>query len=978
MKLIFKQYIAVSLCFVLFSLGGYLSVSAQSTEITIEGIVTDQEKELLTGVTVRVENATQGSMTDIDGKFKVKCEPGSTLEFTYVGFNPQKAKAVNGMTIEMSENAIALSEAVIVGVGYGKMRKSDLTGSISSVNQDNLKKGVVSSAEQLLQGKISGLSVVQGSGDPASGATLRLRGGTSLSASSSPLVVVDGIAGVDINTVQPSEIISVDVLKDASAAAIYGSRGANGVIIITTNRSGDTPRKSIEYNGYMAVGYVAKHMDLLSANQWRQYVRENNIANAIDFGDNTDWQKELERTALTQSHSLHFSNISKEGGYSATLSYFDSEGVIKRSDMQRLAGNISAHQKAFNNRLRLEAGLNGNFDTWHPIDNRIFQRAANLNPTVGVKDENGKYISIGGTLTENPVEILNNRSQKDTRHRFLGYGKTELKIIEGLEATAIASYEYNSFQDRLHKPTYAMMEGISEKGFAQKTISDYTTKQIETFANYNKDFGDQHRFNAMAGYSYWINDFEGSGAMRRGFDTDALGYDNIGAGTDFRQGDVYSYRGQAKLASFYGRANYTLMSKYMFTATLRRDGSSKLGKNDQWDYFPSASAAWRVSDEKFMEGAKGWLDNLKFRLGYGVTGNQDIESYKSQALLVPTGGAYYDPVTNSWKNSYIPDQNANPDLKWEKTEQFNLGIDFNLFQRVTASIELYSKKTKDLLWTYPVPQPPYLVNNMMANVGNLSNKGIELALSAKVLQIDNFQWNANLTLSYNKQKIAKLSNEKYKEQGFNTGSLHNLSGLSGIYAQMVKEGYPVGSFFGPKAIGLDEDGKYILETDKDGKVIDDFYLGSAQPKVNLGIAMDFIYRDFDFNVSGYGMFGQKVLNATYMSMFDPARLPAQNVPDHYLKKGIKDVVTYSDYWVEDGSFFRLQSVTLGYTLPFNLKKVGFNKIRFYMTGENLFVITKYSGIDPEVNINGIDNPGMDMYNMYPRPRTFSLGLNLSF
>ncbi|NDV94686.1 TonB-dependent receptor [Dysgonomonas sp. 521] len=975
-----------SFFFALFFAGMSIQVLAQN--VTATGVVTDENNDPLAGVTVKVEgNATTGTMTDIDGNFELSCPSGSVLEFSYIGFNPLKAAAQKDMKIILTENAIALKETVIVGVGYGTMRKSDLTGAIASVGQEDLRKGVITSAEQVLQGKVSGLSVVQSSGDPSQGASIRLRGGTSLSASNSPLVVVDGIPGVDMNTVQPSEIVSIDVLKDASSAAIYGSRGANGVIIITTSRSSSEERRSIQYNGYAAIGYVSKHMDLLSANQWRAYVRENDVKGATDYGGDTDWQKELERTAFTHSHNIYFSNVGKESGYSASITYLNSEGVIKKNSLNRLAGSISAHQYGLNKRLKLEAGITGTTDSWHPIDSRIYERMTNLNPTVPVKDQNGKFTSIDGTNTENPVELNTNRTADDTRHRFLGYGKIELDVIDGLKASANLSYEYNSHQTRFYLPTYAVMEGQAEKGRGQRALADYKNLQLETYLTYDKEFNKIHKLNLMGGYSYLKNMYEGFGAFRRGFDSDMFLYNNLAAGSDYRQGDVYSYKGEATLISFFGRVNYNLLNKYMVTATLRNDGSSRFGANNKWGLFPSVSAAWRISDEAFMEGTSSWLDNLKLRVGYGVTGNQDgLGEYKSLSILSASGSAYYDAATGTWKNSYAPNQNTNADLKWESTEQFNLGLDFTLFNRVTGSLELYSKKTKDLLWTYLVPTPPYLYNQMLANVGSLSNKGVELSLSSNIIKTKDFSWGVNLTASYNKQEITKLSNAEYSTTGFPAGSLHGLRGFSGVYSQYITEGYPLGAFFGPKCLGLDEEGKYIFKTDEQGEVVSE-YLGSAQPKVNLGIAMDFSYKDFDLNIAGYGMFGQKVLNATTMSMYDPTRLGGnQNVPDSYITSGITSSPAYSDYWVENGSFFRLQSVTLGYTLPVNLKKTGFDKIRFYVTGENLFVITGYTGIDPEVGINLnrdsngniTTSPGIDIYDSYPRPRTFSFGVNLSF
>ncbi len=980
------QYIMRSFVFALFFAGMSMQLLAQN--ITAKGLVTDENNDPLVGVTVKVDgNALQGTLTNIDGIFELSCPTGSLLEFSYIGFNTQKVEAKNDMRIIMAENAFSLKETVIVGIGYGTMRKSDLTGAISSVNQDDLKKGIVTSTEQMLQGKISGLSIIQGSGNPADGAMIRLRGGTSLAASNSPLIVVDGIPGVDINSVQPSEIVSVDVLKDASSSAIYGSRGANGVIIITTSRSNsDREVKSVEYNGYVAAGYVAKQLDLLSADQWRQYVRDNGVKDAIDYGGNTDWQKELERTAISHSHNIFFSNVNKESGYSASFTYMNSQGVIKRSELERLSGSISAHQYGLNKKFKIEGGLSANRDNWTPTDNRIFERATNLNPTVPVRDRFGEYTSISGTNTENPVELNNNRSADNSRHRLLGYGKLEIEPITGLKAVANGSYEFNSLQTRLYLPTYAVMEGRGEQGRGQRFNDDSRTYQLETYITYDTEFNNKHKLNVMGGYSYTNLMYEGFGATRRGFDTDEFLYNNLAAGGDYRKGDVYSYKGEATLVSFFGRVNYNYLGKYMATATLRDDGSSRFGANHKWGLFPSASVAWRISDEDFMTSTSSWLNNLKLRLGYGVTGNQDgIGEYKSLSLLGTSGSAYYDAITGTWKSPYAPTQNPNPDLKWESTEQFNLGIDFSIINRISGSVELYSKNTKDLLWVYPVPQPPNLFGTKLANVGTLRNRGIELNLNANILKSKDFSWDTNLTVSYNDQEVTKISNKDYESSGFQAGGLHGLRGLSGIYTQIIKEGYPVGAFFGPKCIGLDEDGKYILKTDDKGEPINE-YLGSAQAKVNLGLAMTFSYKDFDLNISGYGMFGQKVLNATTMSLYDPTRLPAQNVPDKFVTSGITSPATYSDYWVESGDFFRLQSMTLGYTLPAT-KNLGLKKIRVYVTAENLFILTGYTGVDPEVNAslalnqsNGqvTTSPGIDMHNYYPRPRTFSFGLNVSF
>lgn len=957
-----------------------LSQAVMAQGFKASGTVVDANEEPLIGATVKVVGTQAGVVTDVDGRFSVECTHGATLDISYVGYISQQVRAAQDVRVVLREDARTLDETVVVGVGYGTMRKSDLTGAIASVQAKDMKQGVITSTEQMLQGKVAGLSIVQSSGAPEAGASIRLRGGTSLSASNGPLVVVDGVPGVDINSVQPSEIVSMDILKDASAAAIYGSRGANGVIIVTTNRQGtDQEQNYLQYNAYVALAGVARNLDLLSANQWRGYVRERGLSSALDYGADTNWQEELERTAISHSHNILFGSSKKGHGYRASVTYQNNQGVIRRNSMNRIAGSLTAYQTAWQGRLRLDEGINANFDSWHPVDTRIFERMTNLQPTFPVYNEDGSFAQLNGTNTENPIELNTNRTDDQKRHRFLGYAKAELDLFEGLTATVNTSYEYNSTKGGLYKPTYARMEGQSEKGWGQRSYADYVNKQIELYLTYDKALTESHHLNLMAGYSYLDNTYEGFGSTRSGFDSDAFGYHNLAAGTDFRQGDVYSYKGDAKLISFFGRANYNLLDRYMITATLRHDGSSRFGSNHKWGTFPSVSLAWRISNEQWMKGTEHWLDNLKLRLGYGITGNQNgIGEYKSISILSPAGAAYYDAASGSWKNSYTQTQNTNPDLKWEQTAQWNLGIDFAVLGRLHGTLELYHKKTSDLLWTYPVPQPPYLVGTMLANVGDLINKGVELTLGASIIRSKDWNLDANLSFSYNHQEITKLSNDQYQAVGLQAGSLHNLRGMSNVYSQVIREGYPAGAFWGPHCQGIDADGKYLLEKDAEGKIIEG-YLGSAQPKYNLGLSINAAYRDFDLGVAAYGMFGQKILNASRMAMYDPTRFPSQNVPDDFMASGITDNPTFSDYFIEDGSFFRLQSVTLGYTLR-HPDKLGLSRMRFYITAENLFCLTGYEGLDPEVAVpdNVLNSPGIDFFNSYPRPRTFSVGVNVSF
>ncbi|MBN2486174.1 MAG: SusC/RagA family TonB-linked outer membrane protein [Bacteroidales bacterium] len=958
-------------------------------KLLITGKVTSSdENEPLPGVNIMVKGTTTGTVTDLNGNYQIEVpDENAILVFQYIGYLTEEIIVGTNRNIDVTLTMDILSLSEVVVVGYGTMRKQDLTGSITSVSADDLHKGVITTTEQMLQGKVAGLTVIKGSGDPTEGATMRLRGGTSLSASSSPLVVVDGIPGVDINTIQPSDIVSIDVLKDASSAAIYGSRGANGVIIITTSKPGKG--KHIEYSNYVAFAKPSNYIDMLSADEWRQKVEEYEKTAAIDYGGNTDWQKEIVQKSVSQSHTISFSSSNEDGGYRASLTYMDNQGVIKTSYLQRLGASLSGHTYGLNKKLKLDFGIHSTFDNYTPIDNYVFERTYNVNPTAPVFDSTGAYFQTNDNLAENPVEMLENLNNDQTNKRFLGYAKAELEILPGLKGIVNTSMIYGSHQGRYYLPINRFRS--TDHGYANRSLGDYNTQQIETYLNYDKEFAGMHRVNLMGGYSYLDNTYEGFFAQRRYFDTDMFLYNSLGAGIDYRTDDVSSYKGNSKLISFFGRANYSFNGRYIITATLRQDGSSRFGGNNKWGLFPSVAGAWKISDEAFMASSQNWLNHLKLRAGYGVTGSQDaIGEYKSLALLGTVGGKYYDPVTQTWKASYSPIQNPNPDLKWESTTQTNIGIDISVFNRLSATIDLYKKVTNDLLFTYAVPIPPNLFHETLANVGDLSNKGIEITFDYTVIQQKDLQWNINLSLARNNMVIEKLSNDIYTTEAVPTGSLHGLPGMSNQYSQTIREGYAVGTFWGEECTGLNENGKFI---DVNGKVLTmspndtlNKDLGNAQPKLNLGISTGLTFKGFDLSISTYGLFGQKVLNATAMSLNTMNRFPGLNVPDRVFADSITSNTTFSSYWIEDASFFRLQSLTLGYTV--NINKAGIDKLRVYATGENLFVITGYSGLDPEIRLESynaaegkmdpLSSPGIDRFNVYPRPRTLTFGLNLTF
>lgn len=959
---------------------------AQKIQVTGKVVGSDNQ-EPLPGVNITIKGTTTGTVTDLDGNYQIDvADESAVLVFQYVGYLAEEITVGQNTTIDVSLMLDIMSLNEVVVVGYGTMRKGDLTGAISSVSGEELNKGVITTTEQVLQGKVAGLAIIKGSGDPNAGATMRLRGGTSLSASSSPLVVVNGIPGVDINTVSPSDIESIDVLKDASSAAIYGSRGANGVIMITTKKP--KSGKKVEYSTFAAWGKVANHIDMLTADEYRALPEIDPSIRINDMGANTDWVRAMEQTGFTQSHNLSISSGSEDGGLQASINYLDSKGVIITSDLKRIGLNVNGYTYGLNKKLRLEFGTHSTFDNYHPVNYGIFESAYTQNPTKPIYDSTGAYVVSSAIRDFTPIEQLETDIHDNTTKRILGYAKAEIDFLPGLKGVVNLSDEYNSRQDRVYIPRNVQRSQFEQS--AQRTLNDYNTVQLETYLNYTKELASGHRFNAMGGYSYLENIVEQFGAKTRDFITDITTYNNLAGGALINSGDVYSYKSKTTLVSFFGRLNYSYNGKYVITATIRRDGSSKFGENNKWGLFPSAAFAWKISDEAFMASTTSWLNLLKLRLGYGETGSQDaFRPYASLPLYGTGVGMYYDPVSNSWTSAYQVSQNPNPELKWESTTQYNIGLDFSLLNRLTGTVELYNKITNNLIYVYSVPTPPNLYGTTLANVGNISNKGIEVTLSTNLIKTNDFQWDVDLSMAKNTMVVDKLSNDQYHADSIPMSDLIGINGLTNAQAQILYEGGAVGTFWLQECSGLDTNGKFLnangdllRNTASNDSLLKD--VGNAQPKFTIGLSTRLSYKNFDLAISTYGIFGQKVYNATAMVLYDYSRIPTYNMPSDYLEKGITSGPVMSDYWLENASFFRIQSLTLGYT--FNMKNKYISRLRLYASGENLWVFTNYSGIDPEINIenptNGrqdvLNNPGIDRFNVYPRARTFSIGLNVTF
>ncbi len=951
----------------------------------VTGTIVDAEtKEPLIGVTVlnvNTKGVKHGTVTDNTGKFSLDItDRNSILVITYVGYEKQEIKLGDSFNfnIEMKSQSTKLNEVVVVG--YGTQTKREISGSVTSVTAKEFNKGLTSNAADLLQGKVAGLVITKGSGDVTSDATIRLRGTSSLTGSSSPFVVIDGVPGGDLNTIAPQDIESISILKDASSAAIYGSRSASGVILITTKK-GSITNTRINYESYVALDNVMNKPKLLNGDEWRKYASDKHKdITGMDLGANTDWFKEIMRTGFTQNHSLSLSGGAGSHNYMASVTYMDRQGVAKDNDMNRVNARFSFTQRAINDKLQVTFTGNGVMGENHPTDANNFILAYNTIPVVPVKLADGSWYDNTDYDQGNPVRNIELNKRDNKSNQFNGNIKADFEIIKGLNVTASGFRERktNDWGEYYNSTT---QEGRNTKGFAQRESKLWDRSLYEFTANYQKKINGGHNITALAGYSWEENSYELQGAQNRQFSTDLLGYDNLQAGENILSGDTYSQRNMSRLISFFGRATYNYNEKYVLAATIRRDGSSKFGANNKWGIFPSGSVAWNISKESFLSDIRT-INDLKLRVGYGITGNQDgLDPYRSLSLYGRSGEYYND---GNWYSAYGVTQNANPNLKWEKTAMFNIGLDFGAFNnRLSGTIEWYDKKTSDLLYTYSVPVPPYQYNTLLANVGDMDNKGIEAVLNIIPIQKKDFRWSLSLNLAHNKNVVTRLSNDEYATSRILIGSAF-IRGGSNTTTHILEEGQPVGEFYGYSCKGLDANGKYIFtdisgpDGKPDGKIDDkDYtYLGSAQPKLTYGINNTFNYKNWDFSFFLNGVYGNKVLNYSKMSFATTQWLMGANVLKEALTNGLTDSPVFSNYYIENGSFLRLENLTLGYT--FKTENIKWLKnLRLYVVGQNLFLITKYTGLDPEVDMGGL-TPGIEGRDYYPKTRTFMMGINISF
>ena len=942
----------------------------------LKGVIRTADGTSLPGATVNEKGTTRGTVTDMDGNFTLEVSKvNAVIVFAFVSMSTVEMEYTGQptMNVVMQEEFTGVQE--VIAIGYGTSNKREISGAVTNISERNFNKGVTQTGVDLLKGKVAGLTITNGSGDITKDQTIRLRGTSSLNASSQPFIVIDGVPGMSLSSVAPQDIESISVLKDASAAAIYGSRSGSGVILITTKK-GAKDQTSIEYDGYVAIDNVTNVPDLLNAQEWRDYTSSNNInTTGLDKGGNTNWFDEIMRTGITQNHNISMAGNTKSSNYRASISYLNQEGVVKDNMLERYNARMSFNQKALNDKLDLTFTTVMTQRNSSPTDTRNFVLAYNMLPVYPVKNEDGSWYDNQEYDQGNPVRNMEYNKQENKSSLYFGNVKADLELLKGLKLglnvlkqreTNDSSRYYNSQTER----------GRNDIGYAQRISTTADKQLLEATLNFKKIVANNN-INLLAGYSYEDNTYQNLGAQNRQFVTDLFGFNNLSAGENLRSGDVWSGKNMNKLISFFGRANLTLMERFVLTASVRRDGSSKFGENHQWGTFPSLSGAWHMKKQSFLQNVES-LDEFKLRAGYGISGNQDGLAPYLSLPLYGKSGQYYD--NGKWYSAYEFNQNENPDLRWEQTSMFNVGVDYSFFKgRITGSFDYYDKNTKDLLYTYTVPQELFLKGTMMANVGSMNNKGVEFMLSADIVRNDNFRWNTTFNIAHNKNEITSLSNDQFFTSAIKTGAAW-IRGGSNNTTHIVEEGRELGTFYGWLCTGIDSEGKYIMDDMIDGKEgltdEDRTYIGSAQPLFTGGFANLITYKNLEMNFFFRGVYGNDVLNFSKMSYATTQWLPGANVLKEALTIGLKESPRYNSYYIEDGSFLRLDNASIGYN--FDIKgKYGINKLKLYVTGQNLFVITNYTGLDPEVEMSGLD-PGVEGREYYPKSRTFSVGINLGF
>lgn len=960
----------------------------------VTGKVKDSSGEPVIGASVVVKgNNTMGTITDFDGNFMLDVPAKSVLVISYIGYVTQEVPTAgkNSLEIVLKEDTKTLDEVVVIG--YGTQRKGDVTSSVASVKADNFVKGAVKDVGQLIQGKVAGLAITNPNGDPTGSTQIRLRGTNTIGgANTAPLVLIDGIPG-ELGTVAPEDVESVDVLKDGSAAAIYGTRGTNGVILITTKQAKGVDINQVEYNGYVSTSLIAKKLDMLNADEFRTLYPDQ------DHGADTDWIDEISRTPVSHVHNLSLMGGNSKTNYIANLNYASRQGIMKKSDFESFQGRIEVTHRMFDDKLKLKFGLfgkknqmesttsGGSFRGW------VYGQATRRNPTDPVRNEDGTWNeNVSKFEYENPLALLYEAEGNVKKTQLRYNGNIVYNPIKDLTLSAVFSYIRDNM-NRGYGETLNHISALRDGLAGWSSVGAYTKmeKLMELTAQYSKEIG-AHKFTVLGGYSYNETDFEELWIDNYGFQDDYFGgWHNIGIGSALKDGkaNIGSKKTPTNLIGFFGRATYSFKNRYLLMGALRYEGASQLwGTDNAWGLFPSVSVGWRITEEAFMKNQK-IFDDLKLRVGYGVTGSQPKDPFLGVAMLKYGSYAF---VNGNWVQTIVPASNPNPLLKWEEKKETNIGLDFVSWGgRLSGSIDYYNRDVDGLIYEYGVPTPPNLYNKTMANGGTMRNRGVEVLVTVVPVQNKDFEWSTTGTFSLNSNKLISLSGSIFKSDYdyFNTGTVEYSGQVADSHR--VQVGESIGNFYGFKVVDVDSEGRWIYE-DRNGELVnykdfthapeDKHVIGNGLPKWYAGWNNTLRYKNFDLNVTMRGAFGFQIING--------GRMNYENVKNSRFEnrlKSVNDLVfgkhtlssevepEFNSYYVENGDYWKIDNITLGYSFGQVGKYI--KSLRVYGSVLNALTITGYKGIDPEVSTDGL-TPGYDTRDRYPSVRSFTFGVNVKF
>lgn len=975
------------------------SFAAMAQQINVSGTVTDASGEPVIGASVVAVDSQGGTTTDVDGNYVVSVDSKGKLRFSYIGFTTQTVAVDGRATIDvvLQENSAVLDEVVVIG--YGTMDKKELTSAISHVGEKDFLSVSSLDPSMMIQGKVPGVSITNtGAGDPNNQASIQIRGVSSRSAGLGPLIVVDGVPGGNLTNINPNDIASFDILKDGAASAIYGTRGSNGVILVTTKKGSKDGQTHASYSGTFAWDKVKKELDMMSAQDYRD-VRLGWGDTGVDLGGNEDWLDAVTRTGFTMQHTLTLSGGNEKSNYRVSADYRNANGIDLRSNREEYGARASVSHTTKGGLFTISANIAPRIIYRDNADWSVFRNAIEANPTTPImnpENPNSYYNFQGQVVGSNPVELMKlEKDHADTKLldwdgtlklNLLPLFMPNAKYSQNLSTqVTFADHQYSNNNTWFRPSTSTLAINSGYDGEGSRSYSKERQYILEWLANYNISIK-KHNIKAMAGYSYQYSQYSGFNVENKDFPNDGLGADNIGSGDLAKEeGEVLmgSYKNDAKLIAFFGRVSYDFDGKYLLTASLRHEGSSKFGANHKWGNFPAVSAGWRISEEEFMKGAE-WINDLKIRADYGVTGNQDFGSYLSLNTMTGFGYYYYN---GKYFQVWGPSKNVNPDLHWEKGKNWNVGLDFSMFNnRLYGSLNYFNRRQQDLLGNYKVSVPPYLFDETYVNVGTMKNTGFEFDITFNAVDTRDFSYTMNFVGTAMSNKFVDFSNSEYIGQDF-----YNECGTEDPYPyynlQRIEKGKSLGNFYMWKYAGFTPEGEWLVY-DRDGDIIrasqatdeDRQVVGNGMPKFTLSTTHNFRYRNFDLALFFRGAFGFDIFNI-HDFYYGTRNFTGNRLKKAYGKNfGIAPTANpvACDYFLERGDYFKLDMITLGYTLP--MPKVRFlDKIRVYGTVKNVFTITRFTGVDPSTyQVNGLTPGGQGSRTYYPSTRQFIVGLQLDF